>query len=286
MFCLFLGVVLCLYGCSADEPTGEEQHGCNVCGHILSVCFDGDNDHICDQCGASVSECTAPQGLHVCGVCGDQLSDCTDSDQDHRCDVCGATLTFYVDDDGDHVCDVCGDGIPCSDSDTDGICDTCKNDLEGFEFNLEELAFEYLDLSADAGIGIPIVYENEHFVIFYGEFGLFGLETTTNQIVFEMDFPKAFGPRANTQIQGQYGITVVVDANGEVAVVTYTEPELTSSYSIHIPSRTFQRGEVAMDEAFSNEAVEGLVMPLGEIRYSTYMRDGLSQLVFLRYPEG
>jgi hypothetical protein len=49
---------------------------------------------------------------------------------------------------------------------------------------LSELGFDSIDLNANPGVGMPLVYESENFIIFYGDFGLFGYDLEKRQITF------------------------------------------------------------------------------------------------------
>ena len=54
--------------------------------------------------------------------------------------------------------------------------------------SLSELAFDKLDLNANPGVGVVVAFESEDFIIFYGDFGLFGYDLKNREITFGIDF--------------------------------------------------------------------------------------------------
>lgn len=143
---------------TACEDTNND-HKCELYGHVVSICADGDKDHACDICGeimpdAHVDEdrnhvcdfdwCLADpyphdqiRNSHFCDHCGAQISDCMGSDKnkDHKCDVCGAKNIgvhepFAPKD--SHLCAYCGKAAsPCvnNNSTVDHLCDICDSKI-------------------------------------------------------------------------------------------------------------------------------------------------------------
>ncbi|MDE7172507.1 MAG: hypothetical protein K2O11_11650 [Oscillospiraceae bacterium] len=91
----------------------------------------------------------------------------------------------------------------------------------GFEKSVAELAFDELDLKKTFSMGLPIVYEDEKILIFWGQQGIFGLELPcpgeSCKIVFSLSFSKLFGEEGI--VQGSDINTVAVRRDGTRMVV-------------------------------------------------------------------
>ena len=90
---------------------------------------------------------------------------------------------------------------------------------------LAELAVENLDLQADAGIGLPIVYESDRYLIFWGIFGIFGYDLEEETIIFSVDFKKLYGEDAYPFVQGSVMTAVEATADGTKLAVHYGNPD-------------------------------------------------------------
>lgn len=90
---------------------------------------------------------------------------------------------------------------------------------------LAKLAVENLDLQADAGIGLPIVYESDRYLIFWGIFGIFGYDLEEEKIIFSVDFKKLYGEDAYPSVQGSIMTAVEATADGTKLAVEYGNPD-------------------------------------------------------------
>ena len=112
----------------------DDDHLCNYCGKVLSVCANKDGDHLCDLCGAVTSECADADNDHKCDLCGAVTSECADADNDHKCNLCGAVMSKCADTDNDHKCNVCYKVLgECADTDNDHACDICGKQVGACE---------------------------------------------------------------------------------------------------------------------------------------------------------
>ncbi|HPT61971.1 MAG TPA: hypothetical protein PLN81_10330 [Bacillota bacterium] len=167
------------------------------------------------------------------------------------------------------------------------ICFVFRNsDKDGMGTNLSEIAFDSLDLNANPGVGIRLVFESDRFIIFYGDFGLFGYDLKNREITFSVDFIKAFGKKGS--VQGEYGTAVEVSHDGRNIVLTYTDPDnpedVKDAYFIDVPTLTYTRGEYRpIENAFSRENAVGYIRTTGEIGTTLYIRGDKVWLVFDNY---
>ena len=107
----------------------DHDHNCDVCGYVMSTCYDDDKNHFCDYCGAKQGDCADENHNHLCDWCGDKLSDCVDENTDHICEYCGGRVSDCGDVNSNHFCDYCGEKIStCYDAD-DHNCDICGREL-------------------------------------------------------------------------------------------------------------------------------------------------------------
>lgn len=151
---------------------------------------------------------------------------------------------------------------------------------------ISELSFDKLDTSANPGVGFVMAYESDSFIIFYGNFGLFGYDLSAKEMVFDVDFAKAYGKKG--QIQGLYGTYVEVDISGKNIVLTYTDPDapddILEAYYFDVPSLTYHRGDYQpMEDIFQHENAMGYVIPGGSIENSKYVRGDEEWAIFEKY---
>ena len=153
---------------------------------------------------------------------------------------------------------------------------------------LAALAVENLDLQADAGIGLPIVYESDRYLIFWGIFGIFGYDLEEEKIIFSVDFKKLYGEDAYPSVQGSIMTAVEATADGTKLAVEYGDPNHpdvgseicyidlvngTWTFSAEIPDR---------DVYFycAPDDWKGTLIPCGSVENTIYIRDGKEWKIF------
>ena len=156
---------------------------------------------------------------------------------------------------------------------------------EDLVFNLNELDFDSLNLTDHPGIGFPLIYESDDLIIFYGDFGLFGYSLKEQTMVFQVDFIKAYGETG--LVQGEYGTSVGVSADGQNLVLSYQDPDSpetqNDSYFIDLTTFTYQKGPFQpLPEPFPVENIVGSVMPLATIEDTLYILGDQEWRVFVQ----
>ena len=131
-----------------------------------------------------------------------------------------------------------------------------------------------------------MAYESDGFIVFYGDFGLFGYDLYTKEMVFDVDFEKAYGKKR--QIQGDYGTHVEMNNSGKNIVLTYTDPDnpdvATEAYYFDMSSLTYHRGDYhSLGDIFQPDNSIGYVMAGGSIKTSKYVREEEEWEVFEKY---
>lgn len=83
-----------------------------------------------------------------------------------------------------------------------------------------------LDLHGEAGIALPLVYESDDSIIFWGIFGLFGYDLKADEITFSVDFKKLYNdPDTQPSVQGSIITMVKASADGTKLVIHYGDPD-------------------------------------------------------------
>ena len=153
---------------------------------------------------------------------------------------------------------------------------------------LDEISVENLDLQADAGIGLPIVYETDTYIIFWGIFGIFGYDLEEEKITFSVDFKKLYGEDAYPYVQGSIMTGVEATADGTKLAVGYGNPEqpdvgLETCY-IDLVNGTWAFSAELPDEDvyldYSPDDWKGDLIPCGPIEDTIYRRDGKVWMIF------
>lgn len=153
---------------------------------------------------------------------------------------------------------------------------------------LAALAVENLDLQADAGIGLPIVYESDRYLIFWGVFGIFGYDLEEEKIIFSVDFKKLYGEDAYPSVQGSIMTAVEATADGTKLAVEYGDPNQpdigseicyidlvngTWTFSAEIPDRDVYF-------YYAPDDWKGTLIPCGPVENTIYIRDGKEWMIF------
>ena len=143
------------------------------------------------------------------------------------------------------------------------------------ERDLSELAFDNLDMDAPVGVGFNLAFENDDFIIFYGDEALFGYDLSEEKITFTVDFIKVSGTTG--AVQGSAGTRVRVSQDGQNIILVYfnmdTPDAVYDAYYISIPTMTYHCGEYhPMEDAFNPENAVGYVLPGAVYSRTQYIR--------------
>lgn len=153
---------------------------------------------------------------------------------------------------------------------------------------LSELAFDDLDMNAPVGVGFNLAFENDDFIIFFGDDGLFCYDLS-EKIIFNIDFVKVSGTTG--AVQGSAGTRVRVSQDGQNMILVYfnmdTPDAEYDAYYISIPTMTYHCGEYhPMENAFDRENAVGYILPGAVYSDTLYIRGDLSWAVFDGYEVG
>lgn len=157
--------------------------------------------------------------------------------------------------------------------------------------SLSELAFDKLDLNANPGVGVVVAFESEDFIIFYGDFGLFGYDLKNREITFGIDFVKAFGRKGS--VQGEYGTGVSVSRDGKKIVFCDIDPDNPDApvedFFVDVPTLTYKRKPgrlepMKREDRYSRENVTGYINPGYKIGTMRYIRGDEEWVLFEGYP--
>ena len=156
---------------------------------------------------------------------------------------------------------------------------------KNIEPNISEISLENLNLSANPGVGVRLDYESEDFIVFHGNFGLFGYDLNKREILFSVDFVKAIGIAGS--VQGSHGSAVEVSDDGKTIMLyeydVETETRGEACY-IDVPTLTYTLGEyMPMDSVFSHDNAVGYIMTTTVIETLYYARGDKEWLLFENY---
>jgi len=161
-----------------------------------------------------------------------------------------------------------------------------------------EISFDYFDLSACPGVGPVLIFEDEYFIIFFDEIGLFGYDLNENELVFAIDFMKAIGRPG--RVQGSHGTVATVSYDGKIITFMDTGADNPLDdvyfYIIDITSLTFTRTLMQVDNAinfrpidnlttFSLDNAIGFVQTSNEMRHTRYRRKDVIWYIFNSWVE-
>ena len=153
------------------------------------------------------------------------------------------------------------------------VADRNSKEIDVRGIAIAELALDNLDLHANPGVGVMLDFESEKFIVFHGNFGLFGYDLEKQNITFSVDFIKAVGIEGS--VQGSHGTAVNVSGDGQsIAVYEYDVPtEIKGEVCyIDVPTLTYTRGEYrSMENTFeSSDAVGQIIatVEIGTLRYT------------------
>lgn len=112
------------------DTLNDNDHRCDHCKAIMSLCEDINKDHLCDECGLEKGNHLDDEndGDHLCEYCGKNVGVCVDFENDHICNECGENVGHHADflNDGDHLCEYCKNiASYCIDENKDCACDEC-----------------------------------------------------------------------------------------------------------------------------------------------------------------
>lgn len=166
-------------------------------------------------------------------------------------------------------------------SDTNENANTQQNGAAE-ALSLSEIEIEEIDLSADTGVGVDLVYESDDFIIFYGSIGLFGYDLEKKEISFAIDFMKAIG--IDGSVQGSRGACVEVSTDGKTLIVSDYDVAQDQHYKtcyIDIPTQTYAIKEYEpLDDAFAHDSIKGYIYPGVKTEQVKYILGGREWLVF------
>ena len=153
---------------------------------------------------------------------------------------------------------------------------------------LAALAVENLDLQAEAGIDLPLVYESDNLIIFWGAFGIFGYDLEKEEITFSVDFKKLYGEDAEPYVQGSVMTSVEATEDGTKLAVHYGNPNQPDVgkepcyIDLANGTWTFSAEAPAGDTyiSFDSETRLGDLIPGGTIGGTTYMRGEKTWKIF------
>ena len=159
-----------------------------------------------------------------------------------------------------------------------------ETESENKEAQLSDLAFESIDLESNPGVGFELVFESDDRIIFYGKSGIYCYDLAENEMIFTVDFVKAYGKEGS--VQGEYGTYVEVSNDGQNIVLSYTDPDdpekVNDSYFIDVSSMTYTKGDYKpLENAFLREQAEGQVIPFSTIKDTVYIKGDKSWTPFV-----
>ena len=146
-----------------------------------------------------------------------------------------------------------------------------------------------LDLHGEAGIALPLVYESDDYIIFWGIFGLFGYDLKADEITFSVDFKKLYNDRdTQPSVQGSIMTSVEASADGTKLVIHYGDPGHpglgTQPCHIDVTAGTWRFGEKAPAGVeyiyHSWDDRVGELIPGREVCDTDYFRDGKKWVPF------
>ncbi len=131
-----------------------------------------------------------------------------------------------------------------------------------------------------------MIYEDEEKVIFYTQYGLFAYDLVEREMIFSVDFMKAYGTLGS--VQGETGTYAAASPDGMEIVIHYTDDadweEKYEAYFIDVATMTWRTGEFRdLDAVFDRDLVEGEVYSGAKVRNACYERDGKTWDVFAEY---
>lgn len=166
-------------------------------------------------------------------------------------------------------------------SNTEENANTQQNDVAE-SLSLSEIEVEEIDLSADTGVGVDLVYESDDFIVFYGSIGLFGYDLEKENISFSVDFMKAIG--IDGSVQGSRGAYVEVSTDGKTLIISDYDVEQDQHYKtcyIDIPTQTYAIKEYEpLADAFVRDSIKGYIYPGVKTEQVKYILDSCEWLVF------
>lgn len=166
-------------------------------------------------------------------------------------------------------------------SNTEENANTQQNDVAE-SLSLSEIEVEEIDLSADTGVGVDLVYESDDFIIFYGSIGLFGYDLEKENISISVDFMKAIG--IDGSVQGSRGAYVEVSTDGKTLIISDYDVEQDQHYNtcyIDIPTQTYAIKEYEpLADAFARDSIKGYIYPGVKTEQVKYILDSCEWLVF------
>ena len=159
-----------------------------------------------------------------------------------------------------------------------------ETESENKEAQLSDLAFESIDLESNPGVGFELVFESDDRIIFYGKSGIYCYDLAENEMIFTVDFVKAYGKEGS--VQGEYGTLVEASNDGQSVVLSYTDPDdpekVNDSYFIDVSSMTYTKGDYKpLENAFLREQAEGQVIPFSTIKDTVYIKGDKSWTPFV-----
>lgn len=159
-----------------------------------------------------------------------------------------------------------------------------ETESENKEAQLSDLAFESIDLESNPGVGFELVFESDNRIIFYGKSGIYCYDLAENEMIFTVDFVKAYGKEGS--VQGEYGTLVEASNDGQSVVLSYTDPDdpekVNDSYFIDVSSMTYTKGDYKpLENAFLREQAEGQVIPFSTIKDTVYIKGDKSWTPFV-----
>ena len=154
---------------------------------------------------------------------------------------------------------------------------------------LDEISAENLDPEAEAGIGLPLVYESNDTIIFWGIFGLFGYDLKQGKITFSVDFKKLYNnAETKPSVQGSFMTIVRASTDGTKLAIYYGDPlrpELGElPCYINLTAGTWEFSAEAPEgveyQYFSWDDRKGDLIPGRVVKDTIYIRDGKEWMIF------
>lgn len=154
---------------------------------------------------------------------------------------------------------------------------------------LDEISVENLDPEAEAGVGLPLVYESNDTIIFWGIFGLFGYDLKQGKITFSVDFKKLYNnAETKPSVQGSFITIVRASTDGTKLAIYYGDPlypelgELPCYINLTAGTWEFSAEAPAGDTyiSFDSETRLGDLIPGGTIWTTTYIRGEKTWKIF------
>lgn len=141
--------------------------------------------------------------------------------------------------------------------------------------SISEIELDNLDLEASSGVGVVLDFESDNFIIFHGDFGLFGYDLSARELVFSVDFIKAVGIAGS--VQGSAGTAVEVSNDGKTIIISEYNAETESRGEvcyIDVPTLTYTRKEYKpLENAFQRHNANGYIFPGVNISGVKYLLD-------------